>query len=73
MAKEKKRDISKTDIPPFEKAEAQLEGFYEEIGNFAKKKPDDAVNKFKLGFINQTLVSANKLLKDEYCPFPDFD
>jgi hypothetical protein len=56
----------------FEKTEAQLEGFFEEIGNISKKKPDDAINKFKLGFINQMLESANQLLGDEYRPFPDF-
>ncbi len=57
----------------FEKTEAQLEGFYEEIGNIAKKKPDDPINTFKLGFINQMFDQANTLLGDEYRPFPDFD
>lgn len=57
----------------FEKTEAQLEGFYEEIGNIAKKKPDDPINTFKLGFINQMFDQANTLLGDGYRPFPDFD
>ena len=57
----------------FEKTEAQLEGFFEEIGNISKKKPDDAINKFKLGFVNQMLETANTLLDEEYRPFPDFD
>jgi len=73
MAKETTRTIAKAEIPLLEKTEAQLKGFYEDIGTFAKKKPDDPVNKFKLGFINQALEIATKLLKDGYRPFPDFD
>lgn len=60
------------DVLAFEKTEAQLEGFYEEIGLIAKKKPDDPLNKFKLNFINQMLEHANRLLGDRYRPFPDF-
>jgi hypothetical protein len=59
-------------IAVFEKTEAQVEGFFEEIGNICKKKPDDALNVFKIGFINQVLLKANQLLGDEYRPFPDF-
>lgn len=64
--------VDKETVRLFEKTEAQLEGFFEEIGNLSKKKPDDAVNPFKLGFINQMLERANQLLGDDYRPFPDF-
>lgn len=67
------RVIEREKVRLFEKTEAQLEGFFEEIGNISKKKPDDAINKFKLGFVNQMLETANTLLGDEYRPFPDFD
>lgn len=70
---EEENALAFEDIRVFEKTEAQLEGFYEEIGNIAKKKPDDAVNTFKLGFINQMLESANRLLGEDYLPFPDFE
>lgn len=66
-------EIDRETVRLFEKTEAQLEGFFEEVGNLSKKKPDDAVNKFKLGFINQMLESANRLLGTEYRPFPDFE
>lgn len=69
----KELQVSAEIIRLFEKTEAQLEAFYEDIGIFAKKKPDDAVNKFKLGLVNQMLEAANKLLGNDYRPFPDFD
>ena len=56
----------------FEKIEGQLKGLYEEIGLLSKKKPDDAVNMFKLEFINQVLTDANSVLDEEYMPFDTF-
>lgn len=61
------------EIDIFEKVHSQLEGLHNEIGVLLKKSQDDAVNKFKLKFINQVLIEANKLLGDKYKPFPDFD
>lgn len=61
------------DVSIFEKAQTQLQGIYDEMSALSKKKPDDAVNKFKLKFINQVLIETNKILKDDYVPFPDFD
>src|SRR4051794_4753707 len=71
--KEPAVEISVEEVHTFEMVEAQLEGFFEEISILAKKKPDDAVNKFKLGFINQTLKAANGILGSSYKPFPDFE
>jgi hypothetical protein len=70
--KKARHGLPEETIRVFEQTEAQLEGFYEEIGNISKKKPDDAINKFKLGFINQMLERANNLLAEKYRPFPDF-
>ena len=64
--------ISEEDAVLFEKAQEQLQSFYREIGNISKKKPSEPLNKFKLGFINQSLGKANDLLSDDYRPFPDF-
>lgn len=61
------------DISLFEKSQAQLQALFEEMSTLSKKKPDDAVNKFKLRFINQVITTSNTLLNDEYIPFSDFD
>ena len=36
------------------------------------KKPDNPINEFKLGLINETLEKANFVLGDEFLPFPGF-
>jgi hypothetical protein len=56
----------------FASIQAQLIKYYDEVDKLSKKKPDDAINKFKLGFINQTLKKANELLITEFHPFQDF-
>jgi len=61
-----------TDINRFDKVRGQLEALHEEIGILSKKKPDDAVNVFKLKFVNQVLTEANSILDDEYLPFGGF-
>jgi len=66
-------DVDEKEIDEFEKVEAQLMGFHEEVQNLAKKSPDDGVNKFKLRYINTVLASANKLLEPAQRPFPDFE
>lgn len=61
----------KEDIPEFEKLEQQLHSFLTEISELSKKKPNDALNKFKLKFINGALEKLNRILGDD-CPFADF-
>lgn len=63
---------TKEDVWEFEKLEQQLHSFLTEISELSKKKPNDALNKFKLTFINATLVKLNDLLKDDR-PFQDFE
>lgn len=60
------------DISLFEKLHAQLEGLYTEVGLLSKKKPDDAMNAFKLKIINKILTPLNELLGDKHKPFEDF-
>ncbi len=63
---------SKEDVWQFEKLEQQLHSFLAEISELSRKKPNDALNKFKLKFINGALENLNKLLGD-YRPFPGFE
>ena len=61
-------------VETFLKLQPQLKSAYEEISLLSKKKPTDALNKFKLKFINSILVRANELLGEKYKPFPsEFD
>ena len=56
----------------FRKTWDQLQGLHEEIGTLSKRKPDDAVNIFKLRFINQILGEANQALDPEHLPLNGF-
>jgi hypothetical protein len=49
-------------VEAFIKLETQLQSSRKEIAELSKKKPNDGVNKFKLGHLNAMLRSANKLL-----------
>lgn len=51
----------------------QIESLLEEIRELSKKKPDDAVNKFKLGFINEKLDEANEILGGDGRPLKTFE
>ncbi|MBW8042250.1 MAG: hypothetical protein FVQ85_19935 [Planctomycetes bacterium] len=64
---------SKAEIDKFEKTNEQLKALHGEIGILSKKKPDDAINKFKLQFVNNVLKNANELLGKQYKPFSEFD
>ena len=61
------------EVDTFEKVQAQIEGLHTEISTLSKKSQNDALNKFKLKFVNQILKEANKLLGDIYKPFSDFE
>lgn len=65
--------MTEVEINNFEKIQAQLESLHEEISALSKKSQNDALNKFKLKFVNKTLSEANTLLGTQYRPFADFD
>jgi hypothetical protein len=65
--------MTENDINLFEKIQAQLESLHTEISHLTKKSQNDALNKFKLKFVNQILTDANRLLGTYYRPFPDFE
>lgn len=68
-------NMNKEDVNNFEKLSGQLLSIYEEISLLSKKNPNDAVNKFKLRFINKLILDCNSFLsaKGEYLPFEDFE
>lgn len=61
------------DVDRFEKLSGQLKGIYDEMSLLSKKSPADAVNKFKLKFINQQIAECNTMLSSMYRPFDDFE
>jgi hypothetical protein len=65
--------MNKSDVDVFEKLSGQLISVYEEISLLSKKNPNDAVNKFKLRFLNKLLDDSNKFLTDEYKPYEEFN
>ena len=65
--------MSRQQVSGFEKTQAQLNGFFDEISALSRKKPDSAINKFKLKLINQCLNACKDILGSQYLPFEDFD
>ena len=61
-----------TDRDKFNKIRGQLKALHEEMSTLSKKKPGDAVNLFKLKYINQILTEANAILDDNYIPLAGF-
>ena len=64
--------MNREDVDVFEKLSGQLISVYEEISLLSKKKPNDAVNKFKLKFINKLIGDSNNFPSEKYRPFEDF-
>lgn len=65
--------LKRTQIDELEKLIGQLEGFHTELAALSKKSPNDAVNTFKLRFVNTTLKDCNTFLCKKYKPFDDFN
>jgi hypothetical protein len=65
--------MNKNDVDVFEKLSGQLISIYEELSILSKKSPNDAVNKFKLKFVNKLIADSNEYLDEKYWPFDDFD
>lgn len=64
--------MNKRDVDIFEKLSIQILSIYEEISLLSKKNPNDAVNKFKLKFVNQLIAESNIFLTEKYRPFSNF-
>ena len=65
--------MKNAEIEKFEKIYGQFEGLNKEIGILSKKSPNDAINKFKLSFINKLLAEAHEVLDEKQRPFDGFD
>lgn len=65
--------MNKSDVDVFEKLSGQLISVYEEMSLLSKKNPNDAVNKFKLKFLNKLIDDSNQFLTDKYKPYEDFN
>ncbi len=65
------KSMNTQQVETFLKLQPQLKSAYDEIALLSKKKPTDALNKFKLKFINSILSRANSILGTKYKPFPD--
>jgi hypothetical protein len=65
--------MKKADIDLFEKLISQLKSLHSELTLLAKKAPNDAVNQFKLKFVNSTLEHCNKFFGVKNRPFSDFE
>ena len=65
--------MKRGELDTFEKLVGQLSSLYDELAILSKKDPTDAVNKFKLRFVNNLLSQANQFLGKEYIPFRDFE
>ena len=64
--------MKRADVDKFEKIAGQLLSIYEEISLLSKKNPHDALNKFKLKFINMHITAANEFLAEKYKPLEGF-
>ena len=63
-----------SDVDKFIKLVKQIKGLIAEFSVLSKKKPDDAVNKFKIKLINPVLEVANYFVSaKKYKPFADFE
>jgi hypothetical protein len=61
------------EVDKLEKISGQMDGLHKEISALAKKSPNDALNKFKLKFVNAVLLNANSILGQKYKPLSDFN
>jgi hypothetical protein len=64
--------LTAQDVATFERLVSQLERLYEELSTLSKKSPDGAVNRFKLGIINEKLEELNSLLGEGFKPSKNF-
>jgi len=65
--------MTREEIEIYLKLQPKLAITHDELSVLSKKSPNDAVNKFKLKFINSMLKEANTILDKGYKPFIDFE
>ena len=65
--------MKRADVDVFEKLTGQLDSLHQEMSVLARKSPNDAVNAFKLRFLNAALKRCNEFFGEKYRPFSDLD
>ena len=68
----KVKPVKHETVDKYQKLCEQLQGIYDELAILSKKSPNEAVNTFKLKFINKLLQDSNDFLNSKYRPFDDF-
>jgi hypothetical protein len=61
----KKTLPTKDEVAHFEMLEELTDSIYTEMKEFSKKKPDDALNSFKVKTVNRVLTQLKEFLKGE--------
>ena len=64
--------IDSDKISQFEKIDAQLHGLFDEMNKQSVKRPNDALNKFKLKYVNDIIIKINNFLDKKLIPFQEF-
>lgn len=64
---------SKEQVDTFIKLLIQMESVLNDFSELSKKKPNDAVNKFKLRLVSALLAQANDILTKDSRPFVSFE
>lgn len=64
--------IEKAKVDELETLTGQLKSIHTELAALSKKSPNDAVNKFKLEFVNAVISRCNAFLAEAYRPFKEF-
>lgn len=64
--------MKKDDIILFEKLRVQFEALHKELSPHALKKPNDAINKFKISIVNNYLKDINRIISEEFIPISGF-
>ncbi len=65
--------MTRDEVDTFDKLSAQLDSLHQELSVLVKKAPNDAVNAFKIKFVNATLTLCNAFFGDKYKPFASFE
>ena len=64
--------IDRETVARLEGLVGNLDGTYSELREMARKKPNDGLNKFKIGIVNALVGRLNALLGKKYTPLEGF-
>jgi len=67
------KPLQASDVDRFNKVVGQMASLRDEFAVLSKTKPDNALNEFKLGFVDEKLDEANHILSGDDKPFASFE